>query len=370
MIITLAKANFSINNIGTLNSFAILTNLSNSNYEGPSFVEKGQPLSATITIEEGYSLSDFSLHMAGVLLDADAYSLNGNIITINIEAVNGIVVINLVTNTQAEATYPNVVWSKGSLAAATGQEDNTTANRTRTNAILVNEIVNNFTVNNGSSANFIVACYKEDGTYLGQINTSLDGVIKGKGQWIPVGTLITTAIIAACAPTAHTIRLIADSNKNGIELMMNGIIIATYDGSSSSGGTSGGGATTPTLLNEHFEVGSLAKETGSEIGSTTRGRTPKTWIIRPSELNGSNLTVKASGFLIAGYNADGAYLGQYNPALNNFDLETVQTSPIWITDSTLVPVANMLTADRIRIVSEKQTTAAFIYLDDEKLAVS
>ena len=62
MIITLVKANFSANNIGTLNSFVVLTNLSAGlTYDGPSFIENGSNLFATITVGEFFKLNPQSL---------------------------------------------------------------------------------------------------------------------------------------------------------------------------------------------------------------------------------------------------------------------------------------------------------------------
>lgn len=98
MIITLVKANFSANNIGTLDSFAVLTNILNATYDGPTSVAKGEAFAATITAHDGYSITNFTISMGGVVLD-DAYTISGSVATINIPEVTGMIVINMATET-------------------------------------------------------------------------------------------------------------------------------------------------------------------------------------------------------------------------------------------------------------------------------
>lgn len=98
MIITLVKADFSANNIGTLSSFAILTNILNATYDGPASVAKGEAFTATITAHDGYSITNFTISMGGVILD-DAYTISGSVATISIPEVTGMIVINMATET-------------------------------------------------------------------------------------------------------------------------------------------------------------------------------------------------------------------------------------------------------------------------------
>ncbi len=97
MIITLVKADFSSKNIGTLGSFAVLTNILNATYDGPTSVATGEAFTATITMHDGYTVSTDNLviSMGGAIL-TDAYSISDNVITINIAAVTGIIVINMI----------------------------------------------------------------------------------------------------------------------------------------------------------------------------------------------------------------------------------------------------------------------------------
>lgn len=96
MIITLVKADFSVNNIGTLDSFAVLTNILNATYSGPTSVTKGEAFTATIIMHDGYTIPEtgISISMGGVAL-TDAYSVNGNVATISIATVTGVIVINM-----------------------------------------------------------------------------------------------------------------------------------------------------------------------------------------------------------------------------------------------------------------------------------
>lgn len=96
MIITLVKADFSANNIGTLSSVAIITNILNGVYSGPSSVEKGNSFSATIALNEGFVLptTGISITMGGIAL-TNVYTVENGVVTINISEVTGIIVIDM-----------------------------------------------------------------------------------------------------------------------------------------------------------------------------------------------------------------------------------------------------------------------------------
>lgn len=99
MIITLVNANFSSNNIGTLSTWTISRSLgTGATYTGPNFVDKGTALSATVTITDGYELgtAGVTVTMGGVIQEGAA-SVNGNVITISIASVTGIVMIKVPT---------------------------------------------------------------------------------------------------------------------------------------------------------------------------------------------------------------------------------------------------------------------------------
>lgn len=97
MIITLKGADFSASNIGQLTAWRIRTDLGDgATYDGPTSVEKGLPLSATVTVDEAYTLGEVSVTMAGVAL-TDAYTIEGNVVTISIAEVTGTVVIAVAT---------------------------------------------------------------------------------------------------------------------------------------------------------------------------------------------------------------------------------------------------------------------------------
>ena len=99
MIITIKGANFSGegNNIGTLDSWTISRNLGNgATYDGPRFVDKNAQLNATITLANGYEAGTISVTMGGQAISA--HTVSGNVITIAIGQVTGIVVINVATN--------------------------------------------------------------------------------------------------------------------------------------------------------------------------------------------------------------------------------------------------------------------------------
>lgn len=93
MIITLVRADFSKANIGTLDSFAVLTNLGPGfSYDGPIFVLKDTSFSASITLNSNCTLKSFDVAMGGKSLP-DSYVVDGNTISININTVTGLIVI-------------------------------------------------------------------------------------------------------------------------------------------------------------------------------------------------------------------------------------------------------------------------------------
>lgn len=98
MIITLKGADFSASNIGQLTAWRIRTDLGDgATYDGPTSVEKGLPLSATVTVDDTYTLGTVSVTMAGVAA-TDGYTIEGNVVTINIAEVTGAVVIAVATS--------------------------------------------------------------------------------------------------------------------------------------------------------------------------------------------------------------------------------------------------------------------------------
>lgn len=101
MIITLTKANFSLNNIGTLNSFAILTDLSlGLSYSGPAYINRGESVTATIVAQPNYKINKNAVvvTMGGAAVTSGVTVTNTSI-TIDIANVTGTIVI------VATATY-------------------------------------------------------------------------------------------------------------------------------------------------------------------------------------------------------------------------------------------------------------------------
>lgn len=98
MIISIAKANFSSNNIGTLSSFNILYNLgAGASTSGVNRVNKNEKYEAVITITENYVLNgSVVITMGGKVLDG-VVSESGNSIRITISSVTGNVVVKVPT---------------------------------------------------------------------------------------------------------------------------------------------------------------------------------------------------------------------------------------------------------------------------------
>ena len=99
MIIVLKNADFSQSNIGTLSTWRITRSLgAGATYEGPTSVDKGTALSATVTLAEGYEIgtAGVTITMGGTTLSS-AHSISGNVITITIASVTGNVLIKVPT---------------------------------------------------------------------------------------------------------------------------------------------------------------------------------------------------------------------------------------------------------------------------------
>ena len=106
MIITLAKADFSKNNIGVLNSFVVLTDLAAGLvYNGVTAPEKNQPFSANIAINPGYALDEIVVSMGGVILE-DVCMITSNGVLIEIPSVTGMIVI---TASSYSTTEPAII---------------------------------------------------------------------------------------------------------------------------------------------------------------------------------------------------------------------------------------------------------------------
>lgn len=127
MIITLAKADFSKNNIGVLNSFVVLTDLAAGLvYNGVTAPEKNQPFSASIAINPGYALDEIIVSMGGVILE-DVCMITSNGVLIEIPSVTGMIVItasSYSTTEPAIITY-NYVDTEGNVLRAAKSESAT-----------------------------------------------------------------------------------------------------------------------------------------------------------------------------------------------------------------------------------------------------
>lgn len=154
MIIVLKNANFSASNIGTLSTWRITRSIgAGASYSGPISVDKGAACSAVITLAEGYEIgaAGVAVTMGGVaLVEGEAYSINGNVITITIAEVTGNVLIkvptvNTATGEEEEPEIPDTpTVPEGTINAGLtlyqGYVDNKTLNnalatRVRTDAI-------------------------------------------------------------------------------------------------------------------------------------------------------------------------------------------------------------------------------------------
>ena len=152
MIIVLKNADFSQSNIGTLSTWRITRSLgAGATYEGPTSVDKGAALSATVTLAEGYEIGTVGVTITmGNTVLSGAHSISGNVITITITEVTGNVLIkvptiNTATGEEEEPEVPDTPvvpddTVNAGLTLYQGYVDNKTLNnalatRVRTDAI-------------------------------------------------------------------------------------------------------------------------------------------------------------------------------------------------------------------------------------------
>ena len=113
MIITLKKADFSGNHIGTLDTWSIFpSSTPGATYSGVKLVTKGGSYSGSVTLADGYELgtAGVTVTMGGETL-TDAVTISGSTITISIASVTGTVYINVTTvNTSTGEESGNVVF--------------------------------------------------------------------------------------------------------------------------------------------------------------------------------------------------------------------------------------------------------------------
>ena len=102
MIITLVKADFSANNIGTIDAWMVNRTLGvGASYEGVNSVAKGEAFTATINLATGYAVANDGvvITMGGILV-GDAVTIDGQTITITIAKVTGNILITVLTSKQ------------------------------------------------------------------------------------------------------------------------------------------------------------------------------------------------------------------------------------------------------------------------------
>lgn len=99
MIITLNNADFSTSNIGTLSVWRVITTLGKGAvYSGATSVEKNGTLTATVTLNNNYSiaLAGITVTMDNVILE-NVYTISDNIITFTISNVTNNIFIKVPT---------------------------------------------------------------------------------------------------------------------------------------------------------------------------------------------------------------------------------------------------------------------------------
>lgn len=182
MIITLRKADFSLSNIGTLNTWSIIRSLgTGASYSGPTYVNKNATFNAIITLDEGYEIGSagITITMGNIRLDSSVYSIVDNIITISITAVTGNINITVPTLNSSSGEENNgnnnpnniITWEMGAIVTNSGSNSNDTnmkKSRIRTKNCL--KVIDKMTISCSGNAEFCPVYYDADETFISSPN--------------------------------------------------------------------------------------------------------------------------------------------------------------------------------------------------------
>lgn len=301
MIITLAKANFSANNIGTLNHFAVLTNLgAGLIYDGPSMIEKNSALVATITAQQGNIIvaDEVVITIGGVVI-TDGITITNSKIEINIPSVTGAILINVGAKQHNINAGLELI-----LGYANGSKivDNDLQNRVRTKKIYGNY---KLTVNPDYRIRMVVTDLDDSatngvGTIYSQTSTTLTEITVTNPEKYSIITF------------AH-----ADANKN---ISPEDDIVATYEPYNYTW-VEGNEITTSLTQGYALATGSNAMGTGANAGLNNTNTTR----VRTGVIQGPFAIECEDGFVVRGVstsaNPDGYSDGRdivYNAALPSY----------------------------------------------------
>lgn len=134
MILTIKGADFSLANIGTLNTVTIRKIIGRGlTHNIPNFISKGVAANWTLTLSEDYELNEYTITMGGEVITP---TVSEGIMTINIPSVTGSISINIATTyigtgdepvTPEEPENPDTTINAG-LTLYQGYVDNKTVN--------------------------------------------------------------------------------------------------------------------------------------------------------------------------------------------------------------------------------------------------
>lgn len=134
MILTIKGADFSLANIGTLNTVTIRKIIGRGlTHNIPNFISKGVAANWTLTLSEDYELNEYTITMGGEVITP---TVSEGVMTINIPSVTGSISINVATTyigtgdepvTPEEPENPDTTINAG-LTLYQGYVDNKTVN--------------------------------------------------------------------------------------------------------------------------------------------------------------------------------------------------------------------------------------------------
>lgn len=105
MHLILSLADFSANNIGTIDSWSVSKTLgTGATYSGPTSVTKGGSFSATVTLGTNYEVGSAGVTFTMGGVTQSSYSTSGQVITFTLSSVTGSIVIKVPTKNKTSGT--------------------------------------------------------------------------------------------------------------------------------------------------------------------------------------------------------------------------------------------------------------------------
>lgn len=212
MILTIKGADFSLANIGTLNTVTIRKIIGRGlTHNIPNFISKGVAANWTLTLSEDYELNEYTITMGSEVITP---TVSEGVMTINIPSVTGSISINIATTyigVEDEPENPDTTINAG-LTLYQGYVDNKTVNDELNTRVKTEALVGPFEIE-VNSGYLIRAAYEytstlvtNGGNIIVQANANKT-YLKYTGQQYVYITFCKTDATQVLSPTEDIVKM-------------------------------------------------------------------------------------------------------------------------------------------------------------------